>query len=233
MTILTYETLHKIGDIWLEIPKIGKSGIWDFGDAGVHAQTAKIQFWEAVISLIKFFTKTVISGSKFPKSENLEFVISAMLEFTLRRLKSSFGKVSFPLLSSSQNRGYLARNTPNRQIWNLGFRGCWSLVQTVKIQFWEGVISLYKFFMRSVISRFRLRPFQVNLPRTERCKNTLVGVYFLGWANGPYSPRLGSHVCLAGNDCSILDHVVSAARNHTNDAQNYRSVLLRLWKAIN
>ena len=210
MTILTYETLHKIGDIWLEIPKIGKSGIWDFGDAGVHAQTAKIQFWEGVISLSKFFIKSMISDSKrfkigksgiwdfgdagvhaqtakiqfwegaisliifvhkigdiwlqMPKIgksgiwdfgdseiqfwdcvfclhnystksviydwklsnlENLEFGISGMLEFTLRRLKSSFGKLSLPLLNSSQNRWYLARNTQNRQIWNLGFRGCW------------------------------------------------------------------------------------------------------------
>ena len=33
----------------------------------------KIQFWEGVISLDKFFTKSVISGSKCPKSEKLEF----------------------------------------------------------------------------------------------------------------------------------------------------------------
>ena len=67
MTILTYETLHKIGDIWLEIPKIGKSGIWDFGDAGVHAQTAKIQFWEGAISLIIFVHKIGDFWLQMPK----------------------------------------------------------------------------------------------------------------------------------------------------------------------
>ena len=39
--------------------------IWNFGDP-------EILFWEGVISLYKFITKSVISGSKRPKSENSE-----------------------------------------------------------------------------------------------------------------------------------------------------------------
>ena len=38
-----------------------------------RAWPSKIQFWEGAISLYKFFTKSVISGSKCPKAENLEF----------------------------------------------------------------------------------------------------------------------------------------------------------------
>ena len=38
-----------------------------------RAWPSKIQFWEDVISLYKFFTKSVMSGSRCPKSENLEF----------------------------------------------------------------------------------------------------------------------------------------------------------------
>ena len=60
------EILYKIGDIWLEILKIKKSGISDLRDS-------KFQFGEGVTFLYKLFTKSVISGSKSPKSENLGF----------------------------------------------------------------------------------------------------------------------------------------------------------------
>ena len=58
------EILYKIGDIWLEILKIKKSGISDLRDS-------KFQFGEGVTFLYKLFTKSVISGSKCSKSKKI------------------------------------------------------------------------------------------------------------------------------------------------------------------
>ena len=53
--------LFKIGDTWFEKLNIEKSGIWEFG-------VPEMQFWEGVTFRYNLFTKSVISGSKCPKS---------------------------------------------------------------------------------------------------------------------------------------------------------------------
>ena len=75
----------------------------------------KIQFLEGVISLYKFITKSVISGSKWPKSENSEICscllvlararpvlaraqsVLARAELVLRPSNPVFGGCHFPL----------------------------------------------------------------------------------------------------------------------------------------
>ena len=96
-------------------PKSKHLEFWDFGDP-------RILFLEGVIFLYKFFTKSVISGSKRPKSENWEICscllvlaraqsvlvraqpVLARAEPVLGPPKSSLGKASFPFINSSQNR---------------------------------------------------------------------------------------------------------------------------------
>ena len=70
-------------------PKSENLEIWNFEDP-------EILFWEGVISLYKFFTKSVISGSKCQKSEDLEIWNFEDPEILF--------KVSFPFINSSQNR---------------------------------------------------------------------------------------------------------------------------------
>ena len=98
--------------------------IWNSGDP-------KILFWEGVIFLHRLFTKSVISGTKCPKPENSKICsclrVLARAQPVLARewpcssraqtWKSSFRRVSFPFLNSSQNRWYLARNAQNQDIW--------------------------------------------------------------------------------------------------------------------
>ena len=68
---------------------------------------------------------------------------------------------------------------------------------------------------------------------------TLFVPIFLGGPMVPIHPAWGhmlvssDKTCLAGNDSSIVDHVISAVRNHTNHAQGYGSVLLNFGKSIN
>ena len=119
----------------------------------------KIQILQGVISLYKFFTKSVISGSKCPKVENLEIwnfedpeillsesVTSLHKFFTKsvisgsKRLKSENFKICSCLLVLRLCLLMLAREWPCPSPWSLP-----------KIQILEGVISLYKFFTKSMI----------------------------------------------------------------------------------
>ena len=64
----------------------------------IPAKVVSNPIWEDVISLYKFFTKSVIWGSKCPKLDNkLEI-------WNLGILKSYFGEVSFSVNKYSQNR---------------------------------------------------------------------------------------------------------------------------------
>ena len=105
------------------MPNIEKFGNLDLGNP-------KILFLEGVIFLYKFFTKSVISGSKHPKSENSK-ICSCLLVLSLCLLmlarewpcssrshspKSRFWSVSVPFINSSQNRWYLTPNAQNRKI---------------------------------------------------------------------------------------------------------------------
>ena len=120
----------------------------------------KIQFREGVVSLYKFFRKPVISGSKCPKSKHLEFwdfgdprilflegVIFLYKFFTKsvisgsKRPTSENSKICSCLLVLSLCLLMLAHEWP-----------CLSPCSLPKIHIWEGVISLHKFFTKSVIS---------------------------------------------------------------------------------
>ena len=68
-----YKFLHKIGDIWLDTSNIKNSQICSCSACARPCSDLKIQFWEGVNLLDKLFTKSVISGSKCPKSEKMEF----------------------------------------------------------------------------------------------------------------------------------------------------------------
>ena len=52
-----YKFLHKIDDVWLEMLGIQKHENLDLGNP-------EVLFWEGVISLYKFFTQSMLSGSK-------------------------------------------------------------------------------------------------------------------------------------------------------------------------
>ena len=60
----------------------------------------------------------------------------------LRRLKPSFGKVSFPYLNSSQNQWFLARNVRDRKTQNFEFGD-------LEIKVWKGVIFLIRFLYKN------------------------------------------------------------------------------------
>ena len=101
--------------------------------------TPKIQFCGGVISLHKFFTKSVISGSKCPTLKNLEIWNSGDPKILL-----SEGVISsHKFFTKSMISGSKCPKTKNLEISNSG---------DPKILFLEGVFFLYEFLTKSVIS---------------------------------------------------------------------------------
>ena len=99
------------------MPKIEKYELLNFGDP-------KIQLWKGVLFLYKFFTKSVISGSKCPKSENPKHCSCLLL--------CPRAQPACACLCWAVPAGHLC--------------------SVPQIQFLEGVIFLYKCFTKSVIS---------------------------------------------------------------------------------
>ena len=112
-------------------PKSKNLEIWNYGDP-------KILFLESVIFLYKFFTNSVISGSKHPKSENSK-ICSCLLVLSLCLLM-------------------LARQWP-----------CPSPCSLPKIQILECVSSLHKFCTKSVISGSKC-------PKLKKWKSGILGI---------------------------------------------------------
>ena len=145
-------------------PKSKNLEIWNSGDP-------KILFLEGVISLYKFFTKSVISGSKHPKSENSK-ICSCLLVLSLCLLMlarqwpcpspCSLPKIQILECVSSLHKfctksvisGSKCPKLKNLEIWNSG---------DPKLLFLEGVIFLYKFLTKLVISGS-------NRPKSENSK---------------------------------------------------------------
>ena len=96
--------------------------LWIFADP-------TIQFWEGVTFLYNFFTKSVISVSKYLKLERRSRICSCLLMLSLcllvlslclhacpgcaQSLKSSSGRVSLSFTTSSKKLCILVRNAPN------------------------------------------------------------------------------------------------------------------------
>ena len=151
-----------------------KLEIWNSGDP-------KILFLEGVIFLYKFFTKSVISGSKHPKSENSK-ICSCLLVLSLCLLMlarqwpcpspCSLPKIQILECVSSLHKfctksvisGSKCPKLKNLEIWNSG---------DPKLLFLEGVIFLYKFFTKSVISGSK-RPKSENSKFARACSCLLV-----------------------------------------------------------
>ena len=130
-----------------------KMEIWNSGDP-------KILFLEGIIFLYKFFRKSVISGSKHPKSENSK-ICSCLLVLSLCLLMlarqwpcpSPYSLPKIQILECvSSLRKFCTKSVisgskypklKNLEIWNSG---------DLKFQFLESGIFLHKFFTKSVIS---------------------------------------------------------------------------------
>ena len=78
--------LHKMGDIWLEMPASEKMGIRNLEILKIGS---KILCWEGVIFLYRLFTKSVIWGSKYPKSGKSK-IWSRLLMISLCMLEAFF-----------------------------------------------------------------------------------------------------------------------------------------------
>ena len=135
------------------MPKIAKIGNLEFGNP-------KILFFKGVIFLCKFFTKSVISASKYPKSENSK-ICSCLLVLSLCLLMLAhewpcLSPCSLPKIhiwegvislhksfTKSVISGSKCPKSKNLEIWNF---------EDPEILFLEGVIFLYKFLSKSVIS---------------------------------------------------------------------------------
>ena len=101
--------------------------------------TPKIQFWEGVISLHKFFTKSVISGSKCPKSKKLEIWNSGDPKILfLEGVIFLYKFFTKSVISGSKH-----PKSENLELLNF---------EDPEILVLEGVIFLYEFFTKSMIS---------------------------------------------------------------------------------